>query len=244
MQINMPTGEFVPPQKVSADFYIESPMAVISGIKNIIFDLGGVVINLDRNRAVTALQELGLAEADTLLGLYRQEEPFLGLETGRVEAGEFFDLIRSRCPGATDAQITCAFDRFLIDIPTERLARLRYIRRAGYRTFVLSNTNPVMYNGWITNAFRGEGLTINDYFDGIVASFQELTCKPDPAIFRILLDRYRLNPGETLMLDDSEANCQAARSVGMQAVRIGDTDSDDMLAVTSRLPLINPIEPK
>lgn len=242
MQINMPTGEFVPPQKVTADFYIESPMADITGVKNIIFDLGGVIINLDRNRAVGALRDLGLTEADTLLGLYRQEEPFLGLETGHVEAGEFFDLIRSKCPGATDDRITRAFDQFLTDIPTERLVRLRHIRRAGYRTFVLSNTNPVMYNGWITHAFRAEGLTVNDYFDGIVTSFQELTCKPDPAIFRIVLDRYRLNPVETLMLDDSEANCLAARSAGMKAVRIGDTDADDMLAVTSRLPLINPIE--
>ncbi len=237
MHINMPTGEFTAPKKVEADFYIESPVAEFSGIKNIIFDLGGVIIDLDRNRAVSALTALGLKEADSLLGLYRQEEPFLGLETGRIEAGAFFDLIREKCPGATDSQITEAFDRFLIGIPTHRLERLRQLRRNGYRLYVLSNTNPVMYNGWITNAFRAEGLTINDYFDGIVASFQELTCKPDPTIFQRVLTRYGLKPEETLMLDDSAANCDAARSVGMYAKRIGSERDDDMMAATQVLVL-------
>ncbi|MDE5773305.1 MAG: HAD family phosphatase [Muribaculaceae bacterium] len=235
MQINMPMGEFLPPRKSDAEFYLETPIMEIKGIKNIIFDLGGVVIDLDRNRAVEALKALGLHDADSLLGLYRQEEPFLGLETGRVEAGEFFDLIRSKCPGASDAEITKAFDSFLIGIPVARLQRLRALRRAGYRLYVLSNTNPVMYNGWITDAFRAEGLTVNDYFDGIVASFQELTCKPDPIIFERVLTRYNLRPEETLMLDDSEANCDAARSVGMPAIRIGRDRTDDMLAVTYTL---------
>lgn len=238
MHINMPMGECVAPKNTTAEFRIESPTAQISGIKNIIFDLGGVVIDLDRSRAVAALQALGLKEADEMLGLYRQEQPFLGLETGHTEAGEFFDIIRRRCGRAdiTDAMITEAFDRFLIAIPGERLERLYQLRSAGYRIYVLSNTNPVMYNGWIARAFRAEGLSINDYFDGIVASFQELTCKPDPAIFERVLSRYGLAAAETLMLDDSEANCEAARSVGMPAIRVGSTSADDMIAITDRLP--------
>ena len=99
-----------------------------SNIKNIIFDLGGVVIDLRREDAVEALQRLGLAEADTMLGLYRQEEPFLGLETGRLHAGEFFELIRMHCPGASDVDITEAFNRFLVAIPAARLERLRRLR--------------------------------------------------------------------------------------------------------------------
>ncbi|MDE7462927.1 MAG: HAD family phosphatase [Muribaculaceae bacterium] len=202
-------------------------------IKNIIFDLGGVIIDLRRENAVAALQRLGLADADELLGLYRQEEPFLGLETGRLHAGEFFEIIRLKCTDATDVEITEAFNQFLVGIPPQRLERLLELRKRGYRIFALSNTNPVMFNSWITEHFRQAGLTVNDYFDGIVASFQELCCKPDQRIFRIILDRYHLNPAETLMLDDSEANCEAARSVGMQAFRIGKDKDNDVLAATN-----------
>jgi putative hydrolase of the HAD superfamily len=205
-----------------------------NAIRNIVFDLGGVVINLHREGAVEALQALGLKDADTMLGLYRQEEPFLGIETGRLHTGEFFELIRMSCPGATDVQITEAFNRFLVDIPVERLQRLRELRAKGYRIYALSNTNPVMFNSWIAEHFRQEGLSINDYFDGIVASFQELCCKPDLRIFQTVLRRYALQGEETLMLDDSAANCHAAREAGMLAMQIGKESDCDMLAVTDR----------
>ncbi len=206
------------------------------GIRNIVFDLGGVVIDLCRENAVAALQSLGLDEADELLGLYRQEEPFLGLETGRITAGEFFETIRRSCPGASDIQITEAFNAFLADLPVRRLERLRELRRKGYRVYALSNTNPVMFHSWISAAFRQEGMQVNDYFDGIVASFEELCCKPDTAIFRTVLRRYDLVPAQTLMLDDSEKNCQAARDCGMMAIRVGRTKDDDMIAITENLP--------
>lgn len=233
MHTDIPLGEFISPKEYSPEFRLESPYGIIRSKKNIIFDLGGVIIDLDRNRAVEALTRLGLKNADELLGLYRQEEPFLGLETGHIEAGEFFDIIRLSCPGTSDMEITEAFDRFLIGIPPARLERLRALRKSGYRLYMLSNTNPVMYNGWITDAFRSEGLTVNDYFDGIVTSFQELICKPDPEIFSIVLKRYSLIPEDTIMLDDSEANCEAARSIGMTAIRVTAEPDGDMLAITA-----------
>lgn len=204
-------------------------------IRNIIFDLGGVVIDLQRERAVEALSALGLKDADRVLGLYRQEEPFLGIETGRLHAGEFFELLRLSCPGANDMQLTEAFNRFLIRIPVERLRRLSELRRNGFKVYALSNTNPVMYNSWIAEHFRQEGMSINDYFDGIVTSFQELCCKPDLRIFRTVLQRYSLEPEVTLMLDDSAANCDAARQCGMKAQQVGPSGSDtDMIALTDK----------
>lgn len=208
----------------------------IYNIKNIIFDLGGVVIDLDRDRAVRALQALGLEDADDMLGLYGQKEPFFGLETGELPEGQFFDLMREKMrPGVTDAMITAAFNEFLVDLPVARLRMLRNIRMAGYRIFVLSNTNPVMFNTWIDRAFRQEGGAIGDYFDGIVTSFKELMCKPNVDLFRTVIRRYGLNPSETLMLDDSDKNCRAAAEAGMHAFRIGETDQDDMLAICGAL---------
>lgn len=208
----------------------------MENIKNIIFDLGGVIIDLDRDRAVKALEELGLQEADSMLGLYGQKEPFFGLETGERPTDEFFDLLRSRMnPGVSDAQITEAFNRFLVGLPVERLQMLRKLHKSEFKIFMLSNTNPVMYLTWIDRAFRQEGKSVNDYFDGIVVSFQELMCKPDVAIFKKLMGRYGLKPSETLMLDDSEKNCQGAREAGAHAIQIGNNENNDMLAICRTL---------
>ena len=208
----------------------------IYNIKNVIFDLGGVVIDLDRDRAVKALENLGLEGADEMLGLYGQEEPFLGLETGETPAGEFFDIMRSRMkPGVSDKDITTAFNEFLVDLPVKRLEMLRRMRMAGYRIFMLSNSNPVMFNSWIDRAFRQEGGTVNDYFDGVVVSFEVLMCKPDVKIFETLMRRYGLNPSETLMLDDSDKNCRAAAEAGAHAFKIGKSENDDMMAICGAL---------
>ena len=66
----------------------------MQGLKNIIIDLGGVVIDLDRDRCVRSFEALGLSGVDSMLGLYRQEEPFLSIETGKITAAQFFDNIR------------------------------------------------------------------------------------------------------------------------------------------------------
>lgn len=197
----------------------------MKGIKNIIIDLGGVVIDLDRERCVRHFESLGLKGVDSMLGLYRQEEPFLSVETGRISTAEFYDTLR-RLTGsdAADIEFERAFESFLVALPAERLAALRRLRASGYRTYMISNTNAVMYDGWIKRAFMQEGLRAGDYFDGIVTSFAEGVCKPEPGIFETVLRRHGLEASECLLLDDSEANCEAARRLGINALRIvGDT---------------------
>lgn len=203
-------------------------------IKNVIIDLGGVMIDLDRDRCVRAFTALGLEGTDRMLGLYRQEEPFLSIETGRITAGEFYDELRGLTGrGISDREIESAFWEFLVALPVERLRAVREARAAGLRTYMLSNTNGVMYDGWIKQAFRAEGFRVGDYFDGIVTSFQEGCCKPDPEIFATVLRRYNLDPEETIMLDDSEANCKAAESTGMRSRRvIGD---DTLISILDEL---------
>lgn len=208
----------------------------MKSIKNIIFDLGGVVIDLARENAVSALTELGVEDTERLLGEYAQQGEFLKLETGEITVAEFYDNLMPRChKGTTCKEIQDAFNRFLVKLPIERLRELRALREAGYKVYMLSNTNPVMFDSWIDEAFRQEGLTVNDYFDGIVTSYKEHVCKPDPRIFENIIRRYSLNGEETLFLDDSEANCESARKTGLHALHIDNSGSDSMLAVSERL---------
>ena len=205
-------------------------------IKNIIFDLGGVVIDLQRRMAIKALDRLGLTDASALLGEYEQKGPFLMLETGEISSSEVFDILLPHCKkGSTCTDIRDAFEEFLKEIPIERLRMLERLREKGFKLFVLSNTNPIMFNHWIDNAFRNDGKSINDYFDGIVTSFQEKMCKPNPLLFKRVVDRYKLNAEETIMLDDSEANVKSAQSIGLQAIRIEAEGVNSFMEVCNNL---------
>lgn len=205
-------------------------------IKNIIFDLGGVIIDIDREAAARALQQLGIVEAALMLGEYEQKGLFLLLEEGQMSDSEMFDSLLALCkPGTTCTDIKNSFEKFLTGITLERLKKIDALRNKGYNTYVLSNTNPLFYNDWIAKAFRQDGKSINDYFDGIVVSFQELMCKPNPRIFSNLLERYKLKPQETIFLDDSEDNCASAQGLGINAITIKSEGSDSFDEVTDRL---------
>lgn len=204
--------------------------------KNIIFDLGGVIIDIERENAAKALEQLGIVEADRLLGEYEQKGVFLLLEEGRLSDAEMYDSLLPMCnQGTTCTDIKTAFEKFLTGLPMERLRTVEKIRKAGFKTYVLSNTNPIFYNDWIARAFRQDGKSINDYFDGIVVSFQELMCKPNPDIFRNLLTRYGLKAEETLFLDDSAANCAAANSLGIHTICITEEGPDSFKAATGQI---------
>jgi len=95
----------------------------------------------------------------------------------------------------------------------ETVALLDELRAAGYRLYVLSNIIRESYED------LRERLTFWDRFEGIVVSYALKTAKPEPAIYRYLLDHYRLQPEECLFIDDMEANVAGARAVGIPAVR-------------------------
>ena len=134
-------------------------------IKNLLFDLGGVIMNLDRNRCVKALEALGLAEADEMLGIAVQKGPFGQLESGQIGPDEFRNEIRTRIGRpVSDADIDGALNRFLLGIPVQRLHQLRQLRER-YGVYMLSNTNPIMWNSFIADQFRQEGREVGDYFD-------------------------------------------------------------------------------
>lgn len=188
---------------------------------DIVFDLGGVVLDIDRDRCVRSLESLGLSDASEMLDLYRQSGEFLLLEEGNMSAAGFFDYLRDKCrKGVTDLEINDALCSFIVGLPLKRLKAFRWLRSRGKKLYVLSNTNPIMYNGIIDTLFRAEGLSIRDYFDGEIVSFQEKVCKPEPGIYEILKNRFALEGDATLFLDDSAVNCEAAESCGINAALV------------------------
>lgn len=186
----------------------------------LLFDLGGVIMDIRRDNAVEALRALGMADADDFLGEYGQKGPFLALEKGEITPGEFRDELRPMLrPGVSDAEIDAAFNRFLTGIPLERLRALERLH-ATHSIYMLSNTNAIMWHSRIAAEFRKDGHDMGWYFDGWVPSFEVHAYKPDPEIFRIARERFSLEPARTLFLDDSEANCRAAAALGFRTAHV------------------------
>lgn len=190
-------------------------------IKNLLFDLGGVIIDIERNRCVLAFDALGLEDADSYFGDFAQKGVFMQIEDGSIGVDEFHNYLRHRLPsGTTNDQIDEAFQKFIIGIPRHRLEKLRELRKQGYGIYLISNTNPIMWNGIIDSEFRKEGLKREDYFDGMVTSFEAKSAKPDTEIFLKLTQEYGIRPEETLFFDDSEMNVNAGRTLGFKTALV------------------------
>ena len=194
---------------------------LIRMMKNLRFDLGGVIVDIERQRCVDAFMQLGLQNPDSYFGLYGQNGVFKAIEEGSINTDTFHAELHKALPvGVTDYQIDTAFQKFIVGIPVHRLEALRRLRCQGYGIYVLSNTNPIMWRGVIAGEFGKEGLRREDYFDGIVTSFEARALKPDPAIFRYTAEHLGIDPAETLFFDDSAENVEVAKSLGFNAVEV------------------------
>ena len=185
-------------------------------IKNLLFDLGGVIMDIKRECCVDALTKLGVENADEMLGLYVQSGDFLRLENGSISAEEFRNSLRSQIKDGrevSDREIDEALNAFLQGIPLRRLVALRELHKR-YKIYLLSNTNPIMYYSEIARQFMQEGKTIDDYFDGQVVSFLAGSNKPDRKIFEYAINYLGITPEETLFIDDSQHNLDAASALG------------------------------
>lgn len=190
-------------------------------IRNLLFDLGGVIIDIERRRCVEAFEALGLENADSYFGEYAQTGVFMAIEDGSIDVDTFHRELHKVLPQAvSDEQIDEAFQKFIVGIPVCRLRALDDLRRRGYKLYLLSNTNPVMWSGVIDREFRKDGFAREDYFDGMVTSFEAKAAKPDAEIFGYTVRTLGINPAETLFFDDSEANVKAARALGFNAVHV------------------------
>ncbi|MDR2690804.1 MAG: HAD family phosphatase [Dysgonamonadaceae bacterium] len=188
----------------------------LTGIKNIVFDLGGVIITLERAEAVRRFREAGLKNAEELLDAYHQKGIFLKLEEGKLTKEEFYDALREEAGRDIPAEvIDNAWMGFLKEVPEYKLEMLETLRK-NYKIYLLSNTNPVIMDWAKSPAFSSQRKSINCFFDKIYASYQIGCTKPAPEIFAFMLADAGIVPSETLFIDDGIANIEMGKKLGMK----------------------------
>ena len=185
------------------------------GIKNLLIDLGGVLINLDRQRCIENFQKLGLRNVEELLDISNQDGILMQQEKGLITPAEFRNGVREMIGQVvSDKQIDAAWNSFLVDIPRFKLDMLLKLREK-YVVYLLSNTNEIHWKWACEHAFPYRGFRVEDYFEKMFLSFELHQAKPEKDMFETLLAETGIVPEETFFIDDAPANCQTAQSLGI-----------------------------
>lgn len=193
----------------------------LTNIKNIIFDLGGVIININYNKAIEEMQRLCKENCNIEFSQKEQSHLFDLYETGNSTDAEFrANLRQAYSIEASDEDIDWAWNAMLLDIPQERIDLLLELGRK-YRIFLLSNTNAIhlkRFNEIVAHSFSIPSL--DSLFEKTYYSHLVGKRKPDAAIFQQILDENGLEKQDTLFIDDSIQHIQSADKLGLHTLHL------------------------
>ncbi len=194
--------------------------------KILIFDLGGVLLDIHIDRAFGALSALGVdalmfAGEDAPINVMMQR-----YDRGDVSTNEFFEYIESHLPQRVRElpvdelrQRMCDIWNMIIgDFPLYKMQRIMELRKAGHRVLLLSNTNEGHWDEIEHRCLRTVGVAMCECFDELYLSYRMGMCKPEQQIFSELLRSEAAEASDCIFFDDSARNCDAARSVGIDAM--------------------------
>ena len=188
--------------------------------KNIIFDLGGVILNIDLRKTQDAFAALGVKNIDEVFRMGHIDSFFKSYETGAIDDAAFIASVQNLAGIKLAPEIVIeAWNALLIDFPPERINFLKKIR-SKYRLFLLSNTSALHHTRFheiFKQEFDG---SLDDLFDKAYYSHIIKLHKPDTASYKLIIDENQLNAGETLFIDDSEANVEGAERAGLRGLHL------------------------
>lgn len=197
--------------------------SVLKGITTIIFDLGGVVLNLDPDRSARAFAKLSNKPVREIYKLFQTGTLLPTFEKGVITAEQFRHRIQNRlAPTAADGEIDAAWNAMLLDLPIRRLELLSGLRDR-FKTLVLSNTNEIHIAAF--DRIVGETVPnarIQDFFDRVYYSHELGMRKPDAEIFEFIIQANDLIPEQTLFIDDMAENITTAEKIGLQTFHLTD----------------------
>ena len=188
--------------------------------KNLIFDLGGVILNIDFGLTAKAFGDLGVKDFSEHFGQFKISPLFLAYEVGKIDEAVFFDEIRNQTGlHLTDEQITKAWNALLLDFPQERIDLLLDLKKR-YNIYLLSNTNALHALQFQEQLKKQTGLYLEDVFHKVYMSHQVHLRKPEKEIYELVLQENDLKPEETLFLDDTYTNFTGSDEAGIDHILI------------------------
>lgn len=190
-------------------------------IKNIIFDLGGVIINLDMPATAIAFQQLAEKYGNDDYIPQPNHQAFNQFEIGAISPEQFREAIRPIVHLAvTDEELDIAWNAMLLDIPLSRLQLLQHLKQR-FNIFLLSNTNEIHYHAFNKILYDAHGYkSLDIFFKKAYYSHLIKMRKPDAQTFQLILNENNLLPHETLFLDDTELHLIGAKQLNIQTEQV------------------------
>ncbi len=211
---------------------------MIQGIRHIIFDLGGVLLNLDYSATERAFEAFGITDFKQRFSQLAQNTFFDDWETGRISRETFINGLQDTSGDTrlTKEQVIEAWNAMLLDFPIRRLQLLQQLR-GHYDLFLLSNTNEVHEAAFNDILMQAHGIpSITHFFDKVYYSHRVGMRKPGKEIYQHILDENGLSPEHTLFIDDSPRNIETAKSLGIRTIHLehGMTIEDNVFLPKSK----------
>ena len=189
-------------------------------IKTLIFDLGGVLVSLNRERCLENFSKnLGFDNFGDYLNAYAQKGFFAKYENGDMDSIEFRDEIRKRCTkeNVQDEDIDEAFFTFLTHVDPYKVKLLMELKKK-YHLLLLSNVNPIGWSKCCELFYNANEIDIEDVFEKLYLSYRVKASKPGKEIYEYLIKDSGINPEEALFIDDSKANIEAGAEMGLNTL--------------------------
>ncbi|MEY8705890.1 HAD family phosphatase [Bacteroides faecichinchillae] len=183
-------------------------------IKNIVFDFGGVIADISRDKAVQAFFKIGLKDAEIRLDKYHQTGIFQELEEGKLSVDEFRKELSKLCSRElTIEEVQQAWMGFITGIDIRKLDYILELKKS-YRIYILSNTNPYVMSWACSPQFSSQGKSLADYCEKLYLSYQIGYTKPEPEIFNFMIKDSKITPSETMFVDDGSVNIGIGKKLG------------------------------
>ncbi|MEO8820521.1 MAG: HAD family phosphatase [Ginsengibacter sp.] len=191
----------------------------MQNIENIIFDLGGVLLDIDYNRTRDEFEKLGVTRFNEMYSQANADRLFQKLETGTIDEEDFYkELNHSSGMNLSPDEIKKAWNAMLLTFREDSLQFLDQLKNK-YRIFLLSNTNKIHFASFDEIYYQTKrSKKFEEFFDKIFYSFEIGLRKPDATCYKWVLKDLNLNPERTLFIDDSIDNINGANSVGIQTL--------------------------
>jgi len=187
-------------------------------VKNLIFDLGNVLYDIDFAKMYGAFEKLGIPHFENHFTLNKSDQLFFDLEKGLVNENQFIERFNQLYNlNLSKQQIIDAWNALLVGYRKQSIEWVKAHNEA-YPTFLFSNTNQIHYDHFIPEFTRAIGGDFENLFKTPYYSHKMGQRKPDPASFQFILEKEGLIAAETIFIDDNEPNIIAAASVGLQVL--------------------------
>lgn len=186
-----------------------------------IFDLGGIIINIDYTRSIQAFEDLGIPNFDKLYNQFTQTDIFDLFETGKISAQHFINKLLDHLPsGISPNKVVSAWNAMILDAPKERIQLLQQLRSSGKQIYMLSNINEIHHERAWREWAKSSSLMPEEIYNKLYLSHQIGLRKPNTEVFEFVCKDIGIQPEQALFVDDSIQHIESARNFGLNTVHL------------------------